>query len=126
MRPPSRSAPQKTLRHRRQPSKMRIAGAVSYRPRAKPHIGDFSARSLRAFGSAPGARVIAGLPDHDHQPKVVGATPAHLVLTWMNLKRLPSMACAAPSTSCSATGHRTAFDTLLGIGTRLTATSQRG
>ena len=33
-----------------------------------------------------------GLPDHDHQPKVVGATPAHLVLTWIhrvfsNLKR---------------------------------------
>ena len=33
-----------------------------------------------------------GLPDHDHQPEVVGATPAHLVLTWIhrvfsNLKR---------------------------------------
>ena len=42
--------------------KMRIAGAVDIaRGRATPHIGDFSARSLRAFvagTSAPGARVI--------------------------------------------------------------------
>ena len=65
-------------------------------------IRDFSARSLHAFvagTSAPGARVITdgwrgypGLSDHDHQPKVVGATPAHLVLRWIhrvfsNLKR---------------------------------------
>ena len=88
--------------------KMRIAGAVELSPEGEPRrirlapIGDFSARSLRAFvagTSAPGARVITdgwsgycGLPDHDHQPKVVGATPAHLVLTWIhrvfsNLKR---------------------------------------
>ena len=88
--------------------KMRIAGAVELSPEGEPRrirlapIGDFSARSLRAFvagTSAPGARVISdgwsgycGLPDHDHQPKVVGATPAHLVLTWIhrvfsNLKR---------------------------------------
>ena len=87
---------------------MRIAGAVELSPEGEPRrirlapIGDFSARSLRAFvagTSAPGARVITdgwsgycGLPDHDHQPKVVGATPAHLVLTWIhrvfsNLKR---------------------------------------
>ena len=88
--------------------KMRIAGAVELSPEGEPRrirlapIGDFSARSLHAFvagTSAPGARVITdgwsgycGLPDHDHQPKVVGATLAHLVLTWIhrvfsNLKR---------------------------------------
>ena len=88
--------------------KMRIAGAVELSPEGEPRrirlapIGDFSARSLHAFvagTSAPGARVITdgwsgypGLPDHDHQPKVVGATPAHLVLIWIhrvfsNLKR---------------------------------------
>ena len=109
--------------------KMRIAGAVELSPEGEPRrirlapIGDFSARSLHAFvagTSAPGARVITdgwsdpGLPDHDHQPKVVGATPAHLVLIWIpfsNLKRWalePSMACAAPicatilTSSCSA------------------------
>ena len=69
--------------------KMRIAGAVELSPEGEPRrirlapIGDFSARSLHAFvagTSAPGARVITdgwsgypGLPDHDHQPKVVGA-----------------------------------------------------
>ena len=88
--------------------KMRIAGAVELSPEGEPRrirlapTGDFSARSLHAFvagTSAPGARVITdgwsgypGLPDHDHQPKVVGATPAHLVLIWIhrvfsNLKR---------------------------------------
>ena len=113
--------------------KMRIAGAVEPSPEGEPRrirlapIGDFSARSLRAFvagTSAPGARVITdgwsgycGLPDHDHQPKVVGATPAHLVLTWIhrvfsNLKRwalgtfhgpAPRPSAPLPSTSsCSA------------------------
>ena len=95
MRPPSRSAPQKTRprggQGRSPQGKMRIAGAVELSPEGEPRrirlapIGDFSARSLRAFvagTSAPGARVITdgwsgycGLPDHDHQPKVVGATP---------------------------------------------------
>ena len=132
---------------------MRIAGAVELSPEGEPRrirlapIGDFSARSLHAFvagTSAPGARVITdgwsgypGLPDHDHQPKVVGATPAHLVLIWIhrvfsNLKlwALGTFhACAAPicaaisTSSCSAgTAAATpqpAFDTLLGIGTRL-------
>ena len=86
-----------------------------------------------------------GLPDHDHQPKVVGATPAHLVLTWIhrvfsNLKRW-----ALGTFHGLRRAHlrryldefvfrwnrrrhtATAFDTLLGIGTRLdpptTATS---
>ena len=129
------SAPQKTAtggQGRSPQGKMRIAGAVELSPEGEPRrirlapIGDFSARSLRAFvagTSAPGARVITdgwsgycGLPDHDHQPKVVGATPAHLVLTWIhrvfsNLKRwalgtfhgLRAPICAATSTSsCSA------------------------
>ena len=133
--------------------KMRIAGAVELSPEGEPRrirlapIGDFSARSLRAFvagTSAPGARVITdgwsgycGLPDHDHQPKVVGATPAHLVLTWIhrvfsNLKRW-----ALGTFHGLRRAHlrryldefvfrwnrrrhtATAFDTLLGIGTRL-------
>ena len=132
---------------------MRIAGAVELSPEGEPRrirlapIGDFSARSLRAFvagTSAPGARVITdgwrgycGLPDHDHQPKVVGATPAHLVLTWIhrvfsNLKRW-----ALGTFHGLRRAHlrryldefvfrwnrrrhtATAFDTLLGIGTRL-------
>ena len=133
--------------------KKRIAGAVELSPEGEPRrirlapIGDFSARSLRAFvagTSAPGARVITdgwsgycGLPDHDHQPKVVGATPAHLVLTWFhrvfsNLKRW-----ALGTFHGLRRAHlrryldefvfrwnrrrhtATAFDTLLGIGTRL-------
>ena len=133
--------------------KMRIAGAVELSPEGEPRrirlapIGDFSARSLRAFvagTSAPGARVITdgwsgycGLPDHDHQPKVVGATPAHLVLTWIhrvfsNLKRW-----ALGTFHGLRRAHlrryldefvfrwnrrrhtATAFDTLLGISTRL-------
>ena len=133
--------------------KMRIAGAVELSPEGEPRrirlapIGDFSARSLHAFvagTSAPGARVISdgwsgycGLPDHDHQPKVVGATPAHLVLTWIhrvfsNLKRW-----ALGTFLGLRRAHlrryldefvfrwnrrrhtATAFDTLLGIGTRL-------
>ena len=86
--------------------KMRIAGAVELSPEGEPRrirlapIGDFSACSLHAFvagTSAPGARVITdgwsgycGLPDHE--PKLVGATPAHLVLAcihrvFSNLKR---------------------------------------
>ena len=132
---------------------MRIAGAVELSPEGEPRrirlapIGDFSARSLHAFvagTSAPGARVTTdgwsgycGLPDHDHQPKVVGATPAHLVLTWIhrvfsNLKR---WALGTFHGLRRAHLHRyldefvfrwnrrrhtaTAFDTLLGIGTRL-------
>ena len=133
--------------------KMRIAGAVELSPEGEPRrirlapIGDFSARSLHAFvagTSAPGARVITdgwsgypGLPDHDHQPKVVGATPAHLVLIWIhrvfsNLKRW-----ALGTFHGLRRAHlrryldefvfrwnrrrhtATAFDTLLGIGTRL-------
>ena len=133
--------------------KMRIAGAVELSPEGEPRrirlapIGDFSARSLHAFvagTSAPGARVITdgwsgypGLPDHDHQPKVVGATPAHLVLIWIhrvfsNLKR---WALGTFHGLRRAHLHRyldefvfrwnrrrhtaTAFDTLLGIGARL-------
>ncbi len=103
--------------------------------------------SLHAFvagTSAPGARVITdgwsgypGLPDHDHQPKVVGATPAHLVLIWIhrvfsNLKRWAlgtfhglrrAHLCRYLDEFVFRWNRRrhtaTAFDTLLGIGTRL-------
>ena len=83
-------------------------------------IGDFSACSLQAFvagTSAPGARVITdgwsgygGLSDHDHAPKIVGTTSAHLVLEVEPSRVLepeaagrsaPSMACAVPI--CAAT-----------------------
>ena len=81
--------------------------------------------------------VYPGLPDHDHQPKVVGATPARLVLIWIhrvfsNLKRW-----ALGTFHGLRRAHlrryldefvfrwnrrrhtATAFDTLLGIGARL-------
>ena len=133
--------------------KMRIAGAVELSPEGEPRrirlapIGDFSARSLHAFvagTSAPGARVITdgwsgypGLPDHDHQPKVVGATPAHLVLIWIhrvfsNLKRWALVTFHGLRRAhlrryldefvfrWNRRRHTaTAFDTLLGIGARL-------
>ena len=139
---------------------MRIAGAVHElmpSPEGEPRrirlapIGDFSARSLHAFvagtsalgraGRSPmaGAGLDPGLPDHgDHQPKVAGATPAHLVLIWIhrvfsNLKRWAlgtfhglRRAQSAPLSrraSCIRWNRRrhtaTAFDSLLGIGARL-------
>ena len=131
--------------------KMRIAGAVELSPEGKPcrirlaPIEDFSARSLHPFvaeTSAPGARVISdgwsgysGLPGHE--PKVVGATPAHLVLRWVhrvfsNLKRWalgtfhglrrPHLRRYLDEFVFRWNRRRhtaTAFDTLLGIGTRL-------
>ena len=96
--------------------------------------------------SAPGARVITdgwrgygGLPDHDHAPKIVGTTPAHLVLRWShrrvlrNLKRWalgtfhglrrPHLITATSTQFVFRWNRRrhtaTAFDALLGIGTRL-------
>jgi hypothetical protein len=65
-------------------------------------ISDFSAASLKPFvagAAALGARIITdgwsgyiGLPDHAHTPKVVGNMAAHVVLRWThrvfaNLKR---------------------------------------
>ena len=131
--------------------KMRIAGAVELSPEGEPRrirlapIGDFSACSLHAFvagTSAPGARVITdgwsgygGLPDHE--PKLVGATPAHLVLAcihrvFSNLKRWalgtfhglrrPHLRRYLDEFVFRWNRRRhtaTAFDTLLGIGTRL-------
>ena len=129
-----------------------IAGAVKLSPEGEPcrirlaPIGDFSARSLRAFVAgtpAPGARVMAegwrgycGLPDHDRQPRVVGATPAHLVLwihrVFSNLKRRALGTCHGLRRAhlrryldegvfrWNRRRHTaTAFDTPLGIGTRL-------
>jgi hypothetical protein len=88
--------------------KMFVAGAVELSPDGHPRrirlapIPDFSAATLRPFVAAvaaPGARVVtdgwsgyAGLPDHAHDPKVVGPMAAHIVLRWThrvfsNLKR---------------------------------------
>ena len=132
---------------------MRIAGAVELSPEGEPRrirlapIGDFSACSLHAFvagTSAPGARVITdgwsgygGLSDHDHAPKIVGTTSAHLVLRWShrvfsNLKRWalgtfhglrrPHLRRYLDEFVFRWNRRRhtaTAFDALLGIGTRL-------
>ena len=130
-----------------------IAGAVELSPEGEPRrirlapIGDFSACSLHAFvagTSAPGARVITdgwsgygGLSDHDHAPKIVGTTSAHLVLRWShrvfsNLKRWalgtfhglrrPHLRRYLDEFVFRWNRRRhtaTAFDALLGIGTRL-------
>jgi len=78
--------------------KMFVAGAVELSCDGEPRrirltpINDFSAETLHGFiasVAAPGARVItdgwsgyAGLPDHEHNPKVVGKMAAHVVLKW--------------------------------------------
>lgn len=88
--------------------KMFVAGAVELSPEGQPRrirlasIADFSAATLKPFVAAvaaPGARVVtdgwssyAGLPDHVHEPKVVGKMAAHIILRWThrvfsNLKR---------------------------------------
>jgi ISXO2-like transposase domain/Transposase zinc-ribbon domain len=88
--------------------KMFVAGAVELSPEGQPRrirlapIADFSAATLKPFVAAvaaPGARIVtdgwssyAGLPDHVHEPKVVGKMAAHIVMRWThrvfsNLKR---------------------------------------
>jgi len=88
--------------------KMVVAGAVALSPDGQPRrirlapIADFSAATLKPFvaaTAAPGARVITdgwsgyiGMPDHAHQPEVVGKMAAHVILRWThrvfsNLKR---------------------------------------
>jgi predicted RNA-binding Zn-ribbon protein involved in translation (DUF1610 family) len=88
--------------------KMFVAGAVDLSPDGQPRrirlapIADFSAATLKPFvaaTAAPGARVVTdgwsgyvGLPDHAHEPKVVGKMAAHVILRWThrvfsNLKR---------------------------------------
>ena len=88
--------------------KMFVADAVALSPDGQPRrirlapIADFSAATLRHFvaaTAASGARVITdgwsgyiGMPDHAHQPKVVGKMAAHVILRWThrvfsNLKR---------------------------------------
>jgi len=133
--------------------KMLLAGAVELSPEHKPRrirlapIADFSATPLKGFVTrvaAPGATVItdgwAGytdLPDHTHEPKVVGTMAAHLVLHWThrvfaNLKRwaLGVYHGLRPKHlqryldefvfRWNRRRHmRTAFDTLLGIAGRL-------
>ena len=88
--------------------KMFVAGAVELSPEGKPRrirlaqIANFSAATLKPFVAAvaaSGARVVTdgwsgytGLPDHVHEPKVVGKMAAHIILRWThrvfsNLKR---------------------------------------
>ena len=73
--------------------KMRIAGAVELSPEGEPRrirlapIGDFSARSLRAFvagTSAPGARVIT-----DGWPAVIAACPTTTTSPRSSVQRPP-------------------------------------
>ncbi len=139
--------------------KMPIAGAVELSPAGEPRrirlapIEDFSAASLHAFvaeTSAPGALVITdgwsgygGLSEHDHEPRVVGETPAHLVLKWThrvfsNLKRwalgtfhglrrahLPRYLDEFVFRWNRRRHTAAAFDTLLAIGTRVPPASYR-
>ncbi len=133
--------------------KMLIAGAVELSPEGDPRrirlspIESYSSSSLRAFVSTTalsGATVITdgwrgyqGLSEHEHDPKVIGMTPAHHVLVWThrvfsNLKRW-----ALGTYHGLRRAHlqryldefvfrwnrrrhtAAAFDTLLGIGSRL-------
>lgn len=116
-------------------------------------IRDFSAASLRPFvGSvaAPGATVVTdgwsgylGLPEHAHAPKVVGKMAAHVVLRWThrvfaNLKRWglgvfhglrrPHLHRYLDEFVFRWNRRRhtaPAFDTLLGIGARLSPATAR-
>ena len=139
--------------------KMLIAGAVESSPKGEPRrirlapITDFSAASLKPFVAgvtAPGATVItdgwsgyAGLPDHAHEPKVVGKMAAHVVLRWThrvfaNLKRWALGVYHGLRKAhlgryldefvfrWNRRRHtRAAFDTLLGIGAHLTPATYR-
>ena len=82
------------------PYRGRVGGVVAEPPRLV--TGNLRSASFTPFVAsvvAPGARLItdgwsghAGLPDHDHDPKVIGKRAAHVVLTWThrvfaNLKR---------------------------------------
>ncbi len=136
----------------------------SSHPEGKPRrirlapIADFSGATLKPFVvavAAAGARVVTsdgwsgsnGLPDHVHEPKVVGKMAAHIILRWThrvfsNLKRwalgtyhgLPMASVASTSgvtsTSSSLGWNRrrhtaVAFDTLLGLGARLAPATAR-
>lgn len=139
--------------------KMMVAGAVELSPDGKPRrirlapIRNFSAASLKPFiegVAAPGARIITdgwsgyiGLPDHAHDPKVIGNMAAHVVLRWThrvfaNFKRwalgvhhglrqahLPRYLDEFVFRWNRRRHTRAAFDTLLGIGTRLTPATYR-
>ena len=119
MRPPSRSAPQKTrpqagkVQPTRQDAHCRRGRAIDPPHPAEP-IGDFSARTFAA-GTAPGARVITD--PRPARPRSQGRRPTSpsradvdpsCVLEPEALGARPSMACAAPicaatsTSSCSA------------------------
>ncbi len=86
-------------RGRSHDGKLLVAGAVELRGRGPGRlrlaaIDDFSARSLHAFVKAhvaPGATArtdgwpaYPGLPAARHEPHVIGAMAAHLVLPWVH------------------------------------------
>jgi hypothetical protein len=92
----------------RRQGKTFVAGAVELPPDGQPRrirlapSADFSAATMKPFAAAaaaPGARVVTdgwsgylGLPDHAHEPWVVGEMAAHVILRWThrvfsNLKR---------------------------------------
>ncbi len=107
--------------------KMLVAGAVELSPEGKPRrirlapIADFSGATLKPFVvavAAAGARVVTdgwsgynGLPDHVHEPKVVGKMAAHIILRWThrvfsNLKNGrsgPTMASVASTSGVTST-----------------------
>jgi len=139
--------------------KMLVAGAVELSPEGGPRrirlvpIADFSAATLKPFVAAvatPGAKVItdgwsgyAGLAEHVHDAKVIGAMAAHVVLRWShrvfsNLKRWalgvlhglrrPHLRRYLDEFVFRWNRRRhtaTAFDTLLGITTRIGHASLR-
>lgn len=139
--------------------KMFVAGAVELSPEGKPRrirlapIADFSAATLKPFvaaTAAPGARIVTdgwsgyvGLPDHAHDPKVIGKMAAHVILRWThrvfsNLKRwalgtfhgLRRQHLKRYLDEFVFRWNRrrhtaAAFDTLLGLGTRLAPATER-
>lgn len=156
----SRNDPADAPRGGRSPvGKMFVAGAVELSEDGYPRrirlapIADFSAATLRAFLSAtalPGTRVITDgwlgyerMPDHRHEPKVVGSAKAHEILRWVhrvfaNLKtwalgvyhglrkaHLPRYLDEFVFRWNRRRHTRAAFDSLLGIGTRLAPATYR-
>ena len=139
--------------------KMFVAGAVEVSPDGQPRrirlapIADVSAATLKPFvaaTAAPGARVVTdgwsghvGLPDHAHDPKVVGRMAAPVVLRWThrvvsNLKRRAlgvfhglrrqhlGRSLDEVVFRWNRRRHTTAFfDTLPGLGARLAPATER-
>ena len=128
--------PDHRIRPRRQPLPGPVEGGAALRLDVAVQA-EFRQGGVEVLTVEQSSGTYPGLPDHDHQPKVVGATPAHLVLIWIhrvfsNLKRW-----ALGTFHGLRRAHlrryldefvfrwnrrrhtATAFDTLLGIGARL-------